>query len=342
MKQYIKRICRLTAFCAIIFWLLAFMIFGDVDNFDLNFIRNDKTSTGERQISSRNGAFRIIRISNKTTENLVSNKRDVTVVQLTHEQLFNQNIKTDNIILQDKHVPRLTAKEMEHIKHAFENSPIVLKKYKLIFFWNEKSGCTYWKSLFYFIQGLKNTDVHNSHLLSYLVQFNHNEITEMIFDNSWTKAVFVREPRERILSCYLDKGFKKAFMVHYCKRTPKSFLDFLKLIKQCKGSHWEPQVKVPKFLYKNMMIGKMSDIFTFTEQLLTKIGAWNETVNVWMNSEKIEKRARPHATNAKDKLFQYYNDTKVQDLIFEMYADDYDVFNFEKKYFDFNKNLQKR
>ncbi|CAC5364354.1 CHST9 [Mytilus coruscus] len=314
-------------------------MFGDVDNFDPILVQKDKTSTGKRIIGSRNGAFRIDKVSNKTTD---PKKGDVNVVQLTHEQLFDQNMKRDNIILQNKNVPRLTDKEMEQIKHVFENSPIVLKRYKLIFFWNEKSGCTYWKSMFHFIQGLKNEDVHSSHLLSYLAQFDDKEVTEMMFDNSWTKAVFVREPRERILSCYLDKGFEKAFMKHYFKRTPKSFLDFLKLIKQFKGSHWEPQVKIPRFLYKNMMIGKMSDIFTFTEQLLTKIGAWNEAVNVWMNSEKIKKRARPHATNAKDKLFQYYNDTKIQDLIFEMYADDYDVFNFEKKYFDFNKNLQKR
>ncbi|VDI63554.1 Hypothetical predicted protein [Mytilus galloprovincialis] len=314
------------------------------DMFNPMLIQSDKISSGERIIRSTNGAFRIVSVSNKTTENLISSKRDANIVELNHEQLFNKNTTKEHIILRTeaKHVPRLTDKELDHIKHAFENSPIVLKKYKLIFFWNEKSGCTYWKSLFYFIQGLNSTNVHNSHLLSYLVQFNTNEITKMMFDNSWTKAVFVREPRERILSCYLDKGLNAAFMMHSCKRTPKSFLDFLKLIKQCKGSHWEPQVKVPKFLYKNMIVGKLSDIFAFTEQLLTKIGAWNETVNVWMNSEKTEKRARHHATNSKDKLYQYYNDTKIQDIIFEMYTDDYDVFNFEKKYFGFNKNLYKR
>ncbi|XP_063425227.1 carbohydrate sulfotransferase 9-like [Mytilus trossulus] len=287
-----------------------------------------------------NDAFRIVSVSNKSRENITLKKSDVNVVQLNREHFLDQNMKRDNILQQNRHVPRLTDKEIEQIKHVFENTPIVIQKYKLIFFWNEKSGCTYWKSLFHFIQGLKIENVHISHHLSYLIQFNDKEVTEMMFDNSWTKAVFVREPRERILSCYLDKGFDKYFMEYYFKRMPKSFLDFLKLIKQFKGSHWEPQVKVPRFLYKNMMIGKMSDIFNFTEQLLTKIGAWNETVNDWMNSEKIKKRARLHATNAKDKLYQYYKDTKVQDIIFEMYANDYDVFNFEKKYFDFSINFR--
>ncbi|VDI63553.1 Hypothetical predicted protein [Mytilus galloprovincialis] len=337
MKLHIKRICRFAAFCAIIFWILEFKVFGDVDNFAKFFIQNDKTSARERIIRNTNNAFRSVSVSNKTREHLMSNYRNVNVVQLNREQLLDQNMKRDNIFQQNRHVPGLTDKEIEQIKHVFENSPVVIQKYKLIFFWNEKSGCTYWKSLFHFIQGLSSENVHSSQLLSYLIQFNDKEVTEMMFDNSWTKAVFVREPRERILSCYLDKGFDKSFMEYYFKRTPKSFLDFLKLTQQFKGSHWEPQVKLPRFLYRNMMIGKMSDIFTFTEQLLTKIVAWNETVNVWMNLEKIKKRARHHATNAKDKLYQYYNDTKIQDIIFEIYADDYDVFNFEKVYFDFDK-----
>ncbi|CAC5416926.1 CHST9 [Mytilus coruscus] len=161
-----------------------------------------------------------------------------------------------------------------------------------------------------------------------------------MFNNFWTKAVFVREPRERILSSFLDKGLNKASMMQFCRRPAvKSFSEFLKLIKQCKEPHWSSQVRLPRYFYKNTMIGKMPDIYTFTQKLLTKIGAWNDTIKDWLHSKEQWERSRHHATNAREKLFQYYNDTKTQDIIFEMFADDYEVFKFDKKYFNFNKYL---
>ncbi|CAC5423380.1 CHST9 [Mytilus coruscus] len=251
------------------------------------------------------------------------------------------NIRQNMSKLSRKVVPRLTKEELHQIKrYTYYSSPIVVTKYKLIFFWNEKSGCTYWKSLLQFIQGLHNKEVHDPRRngLTNLMQFKDNEITDMMFNEAWTKAVFVREPRERILSSFLEKGLNNACMMDICRRPAvKSFSEFLTLIKHCKDVHWSSQVKLPRYLYKNTMIGRMPDIYTFTEKLLTKIGAWHDTVKDWLHSKEQLKRTRPHATSAREKLFQYYNDTKTQDIIFEMYADDYEVFKFDKKYFNFNK-----
>ncbi|CAG2240590.1 CHST9 [Mytilus edulis] len=253
---------------------------------------------------------------------------------------FNRNIEN---VLSNRNVPSLTDAELKQIKRTWYNSPIVVMKYKLIFFWNEKSGCSFWKSLLQFIQGLTHEDIHNPYEngLKYLINFEDKDIISMMYNDSWTKAVFVREPRERILSSYLDKGLNNGFMMVNCKRTVKTFSEFLELAKQCPNAHWESQVRAPKYFYKKMMIGKMADISTFTEKLLTKIGAWNETVKYWLDSKDSEKKSRSHAQNAGDKLLQYYNNTKLQDVIFEMFEDDYIVFNFEKKYFDFNKNGDK-
>ncbi|CAC5423375.1 CHST9 [Mytilus coruscus] len=254
-----------------------------------------------------------------------------------------QNIRQNISKPFGKIIPRLTKKELNKIKRwTLSISPIVVTKYKLIFFWNEKSGCTYWKSLLQFIQGIKNKKVHNPRRngLIYLRQFKDIEITDMMFNNSWTKAVFVREPRERILSSFLDKGLNNTFMKFTCQRSAvKSFWKFFNLIKQCKDPHWSSQVRLPRHFYKNTMIGKMQDIYTFTQKLLTKIGAWNDTVKDWLHSKEQLERSRSHATSAREKLFQYYNDTKTQDFIFEMYADDYEVFKFNKEYFSFNKYL---
>ncbi|XP_071144951.1 carbohydrate sulfotransferase 9-like [Mytilus edulis] len=240
--------------------------------------------------------------------------------------------------LSRKVVPQLTKVELRQIKrYTHYSSPIVVSKYKLIFFWNEKVGCTYWKSLLQFIQGIKNKEVHDPRRngLTYLIQFKDNDVTDMMFNEAWIKAVFVREPRERVLSAFLDKGLNNSLMMDLCGRpSVKSFPEFLAVIKLCKDVHWSSQVKLPRHLYKNTMIGKMPDIDKFTENLLTKIGAWNDTVKDWLHSKEQFGRARPHATSARQKLLQYYNDTKSQDIIFEMYTDDYKVFNFDKKYFN--------
>ncbi|CAG2225226.1 CHST9 [Mytilus edulis] len=178
-------------------------------------------------------------------------------------------------ILSQKDVLRLTKQELRQIKRSGTSSPIVVRKYKLIFFWNEKAGCTYWKRLLQFIQGLKNKDVHipGRNGLTYLTQFKDNEITDMMFNDTWTKAVFVREPRERVLSAFLEKGLNPARMRDMCRRPAvKSLSEFITLIKTCKDVHWSSQVKLPRHLYKYTWIGKMPDINTFTENLLTKIG----------------------------------------------------------------------
>ncbi|VDH94748.1 Hypothetical predicted protein [Mytilus galloprovincialis] len=240
-------------------------------------------------------------------------------------------------ILSPKDVPRLTNQELRQIKRSGTSSPIVVRKYKLIFFWNEKAGCTYWKRLLQFIQGLKNKDVHDPgrNGLTYLTQCKDNEIIDMMFNDTWTKVVFVREPRERVLSAFLEKGLNPARMRDMCGRPAvKSLLEFITLIKTCKDVHWSSQVKLPRHLYKYTWIGKMPDINTFTENLLTKIGAWGATVKDYLHSKEQFERTRPHATSASEKLLQYYNDTKSQDIIFKMYADDYDVFKFDKKYFN--------
>ncbi|VDH94167.1 Hypothetical predicted protein [Mytilus galloprovincialis] len=249
-----------------------------------------------------------IRISNKNTKFRMTQSND----NCSHYNMSKQNIK--------------------QLKGRW-SSPIVVSKYKLIFFWSEKSACTYWKRLLQLIQGINKTALHNARSgLTTLKMFNDCNITAMMQSNQWVKAAFVREPRERILSSYLDKGQYKHVMNELCRINRQvSFYEFLEIIKRCKEGHWGQQVRAPKHFYKQMMIGKFSEISSFTERLLKRIGAWNETVVYWITSSKHI--YQPHSTNAKSKLLTYYNNTKSQDLIFDLFSDDYNVFGFEKTYF---------
>lgn len=228
----------------------------------------------------------------------------------------------------------LSKDELGMIKRGFYVSPIVNKKYKLILFWNEKSACTYWKRIMQFLEGLNLTalkgEVHNPYEngLTYLYDYSDENVTSMILDNTWTKVAFVREPRERILSCFFDKVLREPHFKLKCNKTITSFEVFLNEIKTCKDPHWESQVRAPIWLYKNMFIGKMSNITDFTVDLLKKIGAYTTDIQ----SKLREFRKAHYASNAGSILQQYYNDTKLEDTIFDMYKDDYEVFGFDKNY----------
>lgn len=50
----------------------------------------------------------------------------------------------------------------------------------------------------------------------------------MMYDKSWIKAAFVREPRERILSAYLNKVVDENALIEFCNEYSKTFAGFLK------------------------------------------------------------------------------------------------------------------
>ncbi|VDI84228.1 Hypothetical predicted protein [Mytilus galloprovincialis] len=233
-----------------------------------------------------------------------------------------------------KRAPLSFYQDITSIKSSVKLSPIVVPKYKLIFFWNSKSGGTYWKNLLQFIQGFRTTGqaAHRprSNRLQTLTNFTDSDTVKMFMDKSWTKTVFVREPRERILSAYLhveSSSFKP------CRRVVSSFSGFLQLIKTCKNIHWESQVQIPEKFYRYMMIGKISKIKEFSEKLLKKIGAWNEKVQMWLRSRNLGKFTKRHATKANKALFNTITIQNCKNQIFEMFIKDYKVFQYAKKYF---------
>lgn len=95
----------------------------------------------------------------------------------------------------------------------WDGAPIVIEKYKLIFWTIPKVACTEFKKLFRRMQGHSNWQLENSQLphnpysngLRYLYHYTPQEAEFMITHGSWTKAVFVRNPQERLLSAFLDK-----------------------------------------------------------------------------------------------------------------------------------------
>jgi Sulfotransferase family len=112
---------------------------------------------------------------------------------------------------------------------AWDEGPVIIESHKLLFFTIPKVGCTVFKQLFRRMYGYDNWKVHNNakglphqpgaNGLNYLYHYTPRQADFMLTDPAWTRAIFVREPKERLLSAYLDKVVKdngKYVQVHCC------------------------------------------------------------------------------------------------------------------------------
>ena len=218
----------------------------------------------------------------------------------------------------------LAAKDALYQKGTWDKSPIVIEEYKLVFFTVPKVGCTAFKQLFRRMMGYENWQDHQYYNepflphnpykngLKYLSHFDFNKANEMLTSNEWTRAIFVRDPKERVLSAFLDKAvYSQGYYLRmrccekfatgseqwsklqcatgvkqYTKPQPGEvaveimpFEDFLQqIIPQCPDPHWETQATrmAPKYWQRINFVGRFETIYEDTKTLLTKIGAWEK------------------------------------------------------------------
>ena len=182
------------------------------------------------------------------------------------------------------------------LKHA--RTAFVIPEYKLIFFTFPKVACSEWKRMFMRINGnpnwckIRGFDAHDpkSNLISTLADYSPEIATEMMTSPSWTRAAFVREPKERVLSAFLDKSVKEDYIVRKCcnrlqneserkkcKTNRKSFESFLYFVRtypnECFDVHWEPQVvKIDKKWWPYIdFIGHQENLLEDAERLLRSL-----------------------------------------------------------------------
>lgn len=146
-------------------------------------------------------------------------------------------------------------------------SAFVVPEYKLIFFTFPKVACSEWKRMFMRINGnpnwckIRGFNAHDpeKNLIKVLHDYEPEVATAMMTSPAWTKAAILREPKERVLSAFLDKAVKEDYYVRKCcQKLPddnlikkctedekdfESFLNFVtKYPDECFDVHWEPQI----------------------------------------------------------------------------------------------------
>jgi hypothetical protein len=143
----------------------------------------------------------------------------------------------------------------------------VVPEYKLIFFTFPKVASTEWKRMFMRMNGNPdwctrgNSHAEEFNKITTLQDYAPEIATAMMTSPEWTKAAIFREPKERVLSAFLDKVVYDKTDVYVrdcCKKLPdenlkkqcidnrKKFDSFLHFVteypKECFNVHWEPQI----------------------------------------------------------------------------------------------------
>jgi tetratricopeptide (TPR) repeat protein len=162
-------------------------------------------------------------------------------------------------------------------------------------------------------------------------QVHSRLLWDVNFSGCLSSTVFclttVRNPFARVLSAYLDKiekpgPVRRKFCVRYRLDPSKhvTFGDFLRLIARNKPDdddpHWRPQVDgiLGEYLVPDEIahVERPNSIYRLLEKTVGSL---------------FPRESRPHATNASDKVREYYRSSEY-DLVVQKYRDDFDFYGY--------------
>jgi hypothetical protein len=229
-------------------------------------------------------------------------------------------------------------------------SPIVIEKYKLIFFTNPQVGCTVWKQLFRRIMGLEDwwdplVDSHNpkTNGLVYLRDYSLEEATRLMNSPDYTRAMFVRDPKERLVSTFTRKAFNGFVKTNCCqgniaceKKAQASLANFVTMTRGCGEPHWRPQgERMDRQFFATLnFVGHMETSAVDVKALLKNIGAWNNFGKSGWGQDGNEsvfasRRGVLHATskgrNASPRRLREYFTKELEEEVELIYYSDYQI-----------------
>jgi len=186
----------------------------------------------------------------------------------------------------------------------WDAAPVVIEEYKLIFFTVAKVGCTVWKQLFRRMMGYQDWMSqdpvlglpHNPETngLKYLYDYTPEQASIMMTSPEWTRAMMVRDPKQRFLSAFLDKALGN-FHEHIrknccalrrlepeqteqCVQGALTIPGFLKMAASCHDDHWRPQhLRVDSKYWQYMdVVMHVENAANDAKRLLERVGAWEK------------------------------------------------------------------
>jgi len=248
---------------------------------------------------------------------------------------------------------RVKKDDFIYAQSEWDSSPVVLEEYKLIFFTIPKVACTVWKQLFRRMMGNKNWTLpaHNpkTNGLRYLHHYSLERATEFMTSPEYTRAIFVRDPKERFVSAFLDKVLNNgAFIQRKCcderekscyANASASLGGFLRLAKVCdENDHWGAQSERMEDKYWSYIdfVGNMDNVVEDSKRLLKRVNAWErfgkKGWGKFQEESIFQTTTVNHATGAKNKMWRY-DSLQLERDVEQFYHSDYQspILNFTKK-----------
>ena len=250
----------------------------------------------------------------------------------------------------------------------WDASPIVIEKYKLIFFTVPKVASTTFKQLFRKMMDFDNWSEQSSESLlphspytnglQYLAYYPLEEANKLLTDPSYTKAIFVRDPKQRFLSAFLDKALSNggSHVVKRCCHSNSHCLNqisipfgFLSMIQHCPDEHWIQQTSRMEDQYWSLIdfVGHFETMQDDTKRLLQRIHAWDDHgVTGWgpYSNWSIFERPKQHSST---KLVVHSTDANKQfwwwTPLLEQHVEEFYAFDYLNPKLNFTKTtLSKR
>ena len=175
--------------------------------------------------------------------------------------------------------------------------------------------------------------------LTYLSDFSIDEAVHMFLDTSWEKAIFSRDPKERILESYLTRvlGDEARFIRKKCcsnsgacvDRAMESFKGFLQVASTCCNPVWMSQTSRMEGRYWKFMsyVGFAEEIDVDVKRWLTRLDIWDEVgASGWGEDGKqsiFSAESGDTGANTRKVLKEYY-DKETEAMVESMFAEDYE------------------
>jgi len=183
-------------------------------------------------------------------------------------------------------------------------SPAVNEEYKLVFFFIAKCASSEWKRMLVRMMGSPKWCarwIHKPEVngLKFLYDYSIDEAQEIMTSPEWKRAVFVRNPKDRVLSAFLDKVVshsqhftsnmcpsygRHGYDAQKCIDNHKDFGFFLKNITTTlENKHWMPifnQIDNKWWPYINF-IGNLENISEDASKLLQSVKSEKDEISAW-------------------------------------------------------------
>jgi hypothetical protein len=193
-------------------------------------------------------------------------------------------------------------------RNDWDGAPIVVEKYKLMFFTLPKVGATKWKQAFRRMMGYEDwKDIggekglpHDpkTNGLKYLYDYSIEEAEKMMTSDEWTRAMFIRSPKDRFLSVFNHMSRNRNHVDQRCcphqpgcSSSLRTMAGFIELMENCHSTHWAPiseRVEDQYWPYINF-IGTLETAEESSESLLKRIGAWKNIGQTGWGSDGKER-----------------------------------------------------